>query len=524
MKNPLGILRLMVKKLCIKLEWKIQNSDPHNITYKTSILNASSTPFSPVSPNNLVDLSNTQTPINPYASKFQPDSGYHSQSDVYSTTPKYTNRSRDVNKHFNRNNSPLPRTKLFSDLYRPKSYKAPDIGHTTVKSEHIVKLPEPSIIDQDHANQASEILTVILPDETDSKTLVDSISDQSIHDTTIDSENNDMNSLLLSQSTSNLPDSSTPPDQQITPPNNRTSNDSSASNIEHHLPQPVIPPEAHIPNTLPYPPVDVILPTNTDSSTSKLPLPKSVVPPNPPNPSTPNTLPGRPSPVSSKSKKNKKKNKKIRFEAQTSTQSPKINPPEPLTNLPSSPSTDSNSVKIIPNPRTLVISDCSSDGCIKTEIDPTVPEYDPQNEEFAAPPDVLPLDSDGCLDSNLRVDRMCIPGKCRLCNKHVDSYNVDLHLLDCHRIEQFDIDDFAHEYADITQNSYHDIINVVYDYCQCIMHDDEISIPFRKLSIFRKFLHELNCILDRKAIRVFQKNQLFGQRNRFNILNYSQNL
>ena len=148
-------------------------------------------------------------------------------------------------------------------------------------------------------------------------------------------------------------------------------------------------------------------------------------------------------------------------------------------------------------------------------------DYDPQNEEFHPTPDSLPLDSDGCIDNTIRADRMCIHGKCRLCNKKVDSYNADLHLIECGKIEQLDIDDFAHEYADITNSTYNDIINVIFDYCMCIMHDEDISTIFRKISTFGKFLNELECILDRKAIFAFKSVELFGQHTRFNILNYS---
>ena len=116
---------------------------------------------------------------------------------------------------------------------------------------------------------------------------------------------------------------------------------------------------------------------------------------------------------------------------------------------------------------------------------------------------------------------MHFDGRCRLCNGAVASYNVNRHLLDCKRIRQYDTDDFAHEYADITNNSYHDIINVVYDNCDCIMHDDEISHIFRKVSTFSKFLYDLEHLLDRKATFIFKKMELSGQCARFNILNYS---
>ena len=116
---------------------------------------------------------------------------------------------------------------------------------------------------------------------------------------------------------------------------------------------------------------------------------------------------------------------------------------------------------------------------------------DRQNEEFHPSPDSLPVDSNGCIDNSIRADRMCIHGRCRLCNKKVDSYNADLYLIECTKIEHLDIDDFAREYADITNSDYNTIINIIFDYCMCIIHDNEISNIFRKISTFSKLLNEL---------------------------------
>ena len=196
-------------------------------------------------------------------------------------------------------------------------------------------------------------------------------------------------------------------------------------------------------------------------------------------------------------------------------------PPNPLDSpsLPVPPTPCS--VQIIPTPNTFVISNRSVDGCIQTDIDPTMMDYDPQNDEFHPTPDQFHVDADGCLDSTLRADRMRIPGKCRLCNSCVDSYNADLHLLECSKIDNEVIDNFARDYASETNSSYSDIINVVYDYCSCIMNDDEISSYFCNIPLFANFLYKLESILDSYATYVFLKSNLSGPRTRFNILNYS---
>jgi hypothetical protein len=116
---------------------------------------------------------------------------------------------------------------------------------------------------------------------------------------------------------------------------------------------------------------------------------------------------------------------------------------------------------------------------------------------------------------------MNITGKCRLCNADVKSFNADLHLLECRRIDKNDIDNFAFEYADITNNSYDEIIEVIYDYCNYVMHDDDISYLFPKVSTFSKFFTDIELLLDQKASKVYKKREITGQQKRFNILNYS---
>ena len=217
--------------------------------------------------------------------------------------------------------------------------------------------------------------------------------------------------------------------------------------------------------------------------------------------------------ISSGPSKSRKKENKVSLE----TSCPNAISKE-ITNVPHN---DTNPVSILSSPNILVVSECSKDGNIRSEIDPTVPEFDPQNDSFAAHPDPLPTDSFGRLDPNIRADRMNIRGKCRLCNKEIQSFQTELHLLDCRGIQQIDTDDFAHEYADITNDDYANIITIMIDYCECVMHDVDVSRTFSKVSTLRQFLYDFESLLDRKAIKIYNKIGMHGQQKRFNILDYS---
>jgi hypothetical protein len=180
----------------------------------------------------------------------------------------------------------------------------------------------------------------------------------------------------------------------------------------------------------------------------------------------------------------------------------------------------SDPVTIIPSPPVFVVSKDSIDGDIKTEIDPTSPEYDPQNDSFTSQPDPLPIDSFGRLAHTIRAERMDIQGTCRLCHAEVKSHQADSHLLDCRGINQTDTDDFAYEYVNITNNTYQNIISLTLDYSECIMHDDELTAIFSNLSTSRQFFSDLESLLDRKAIKIYKQLGIHGQQKRFNILRY----
>ncbi len=182
---------------------------------------------------------------------------------------------------------------------------------------------------------------------------------------------------------------------------------------------------------------------------------------------------------------------------------------------------DTCSAQILPSPRKFVINDRSKDGDIITDLTPDTPEFNAQKGDFLDSPKDLPVNSNGLLDTNFPADRMNIMGKCRLCNADVKSFNADLHLLECRRIDQNDIDNFAFECAEITNNSYDEIINTIYDYCNYIMHDDDVTYLFSNVSVFSTFLNEIELLLDRKAAKVYKKSEITGQQKHFNILNYN---
>lgn len=223
--------------------------------------------------------------------------------------------------------------------------------------------------------------------------------------------------------------------------------------------------------------------------------------------------------------RNKKKSQHNQNPPITANPTPSQTHPSKLTCQPSASNAaenpDTRSAQILPSPRKFVIAERSKDGDIITNLTPQTPEFDAQNEVFLDTPKNLLVDSDGLLDPNLLADRMNITGKCRLCNADVKSFNADLHLLECRRIDKNDIDNFAFEYADITNNSYDEIIDVIYNYCNYVMHDDDISYLFPKVSTFSKFFNDIELLLDQKASKVYKKREITGQQKRFNILNYT---
>ena len=81
------------QKLCIKLEWKIQNTDSINI-HDSPIYNTSHTPFIPGFSNSPNNHSFVSTPTTFSSSKPPPDSGYKSQSHSYKNTSKYYPETR----------------------------------------------------------------------------------------------------------------------------------------------------------------------------------------------------------------------------------------------------------------------------------------------------------------------------------------------------------------------------------------------------------------------------------------------
>ena len=580
------------QKLCIKLEWKIQNTDSINI-HDSPIYNTSHTPFIPGFSNSPNNHSFVSTPTTFSSSKPPPDSGYKSQSDSYKNSPKYySNRSRNVNIESKFENSPSPRAKLPNsphspvnrqDLYRPQpnkssvtdsalnnSKKSDNMSNLSRSKQHspsnaTANIPNPKIpINDPHKQESSSNIPCLSTSSSDpynqeSQTSPIKNKDHPIHDIKIDpnisngnvihaiheasttprkSPDFTLNSACDPQnkeSSSRLNDSeqpihdikSVPKSINVTPEasiNQKSPADSpNTAQPIHDKSEPSIntnqsihekmidcqpnidPPSTKAPS--PGSPPTTITAVHTSSDTklsviSSQPVENSAAQPHSTTEtnSKPETLSQIPPFNPSKSRKKNKKNK-----VKSTPQSTK--PPDP-------PPTN-----IIPTPRNFIISSKSKDGAIITECDPTSPNYLPQDECFEDTPSPLPIGPNGCLDTNLHADRMKIPGKCRLCNQKVYSYNADYHLLGCREIPQADIGELIDKYAN---NKYHygNINDIIYDYYQFVLHDGPISSIFRKVDLFQAFLNDMHCMLDRKASYIFKKTDLFGQHPRFNILNY----
>ena len=289
----------------------------------------------------------------------------------------------------------------------------------------------------------------------------------------------------------------------ISPPSSTNQDTSLLPPTEEPPPPPKSPSSPKLPNTLP-------------AQNHSLPKPNLPIDPNPKSDSLPKTSDPIPNPPASSSSTNDPNPKSSNPIANLPTTDPN------LPNTTAKPTKSLPDIHILPSPRKFVASDQSRDGEIYSILDPDAFEFSPGDETFLQSPETLPINSPGLIDSDIRADRMNIQGKCRLCKSDVASYQADAHLLECRRLDQFDIDDLAHEYADITHSSYNDIINVIFQYCDYVMHDEDVSYYFSKMSTFEKFLHDLESLLDRRATKVYRKMQITGHQRRFNILDYSQ--
>ncbi|CAB3990385.1 Hypothetical predicted protein [Paramuricea clavata] len=515
------------KKLCIKIDWKISESFGHNNTTfdgQSSQINSSNFPVN--------SSLNFSTPFNSHSSSYQADSGYkssnkpdkHYYSPVYYSPTVNSRPNYDVNTDNISRFPTTPRANLFNshrnsldrqDLYVPQSRNSVNCSSNSCKiskSENTDKYSPTVKQQQSQSTIEAEVASI--------KSHATDIAPE------MDNNNAPVADNVVIHELSTLSEKSSPSSPNNIPITNNPS-------VTQHVPNPpesyspsVDPPVSKTTQSVPVeevkfpdkPPSQLVHDGPPPSEFTHIEPPKSHFPPSDPSAG------GAIKPKSRKKKKSQHNNNPP-IAVPPATQPPSQTHPTNLTckssatNAAENP--DNRSAQILPSSRKFVIADRSKDGDIITDLTPQTPKFDAQNEFFLDTPKNFHVKSDGLLDLNLLADRMNITGKCRLCKAVVKSFNADLHLLECRRIDKNDIDNFAFEYADITNNNYDEIINIIYDYCNYVMHDDDVSYLFPKVSTFSKFLDDLEHLLDQKASKVYKKSEITGQQMRFNILNYS---
>ncbi|CAB4040446.1 Hypothetical predicted protein, partial [Paramuricea clavata] len=508
------------KKFSLKCDWKLLSSTNSPSTYSTYLPNLTPTIKNLSNDSGYMSHINSQSFLNastPYHTPYPVHSPRHDvyrprfkQPVFYPGTP-----SKQVN-HVHQVNTPK-NSPQHTFQKPPVDHRPSSVGPSPPSSPKSSNPPDPEL---PHTSSDTVLST---PDPHDPP-----ISEPSL--TPNDSLNSHPSQLSHASPPSNPPE----------PPNTSSENPLSTPDpnyppIDPHIPEPS-PTLNDSPNSHPShsPPASPQLPPGVPPVTETLHTLPETFPPNseftriePPESHPP---PADPSDGVAKKPKYKKKKKSHQNKNPPISVTPATLPPpsqihsvKPTCQSSASKvaeNLDTCSVKILSSPHKFVIADCSKDGDITTELTPNTPEFDAQNESFIATPKDLPVNSDGLLPTNLIADRMNIMGKCRLCNTDVESFNADFHLLECRKIDQNDIEDLAFEFADITNNSYYEIVNIIYDYCNYVMHDEDVSYLFPKVSIFAKFLNNIELLLDRKASKVFKKKEISGQQMRFNILNY----
>ena len=475
LENPAWNTSFNGQKLCLKLDWKIQNSDLS--INNTSILNASSLPFIPVSPNTFVNLPNISTPVNLSSPSFNPDSGYCSQN--VHVSPKYTNWSRDVNNHLNGNYSPLPCKELFKsknpinrqDLYRP-THVIPDKTTTTPKSKDSCN-KSMIIQGQGHTSLVSESS----PDATDSKTLTIYFPDQLIHD-------------------------------------NIQSNPPAATNPADHIPEPnTPPPESPVTpplNPIPTPPISPNLPDDTRTP-HPTPSTHPTLPPSKDPTSQISTLPVYDSSCPKKPRKKKNKNKKVKSS------------PLPTPNIPTTDPlliSSTEQVNIISADLKFVVDKDSTDDQIMLTPDPLSPEANPYEGLFVETPENFQVDEHGLIDPTFKASFMNLEGCCRLCHKTVKSYDVDEHLLDCPEFNDNDLVSLVAKTAKNIRGNKDDVMDQVRGYCQFELEEDYTNAVFPSIISYKQCISDTELLLNKRAIIVFNKCNISGLQSRSNILNY----
>ena len=142
--------------------------------------------------------------------------------------------------------------------------------------------------------------------------------------------------------------------------------------------------------------------------------------------------------------------------------------------------------------------------------------------KFYPSPNPLPINEDGFLDPSTKAYYMDIIGKCRLCNSSVSSHLIDLHLLECPKIDHKPIDKFVRDVANHTPLKIKDIMISAKKYSKFELQESKIPNKiFKKkkhYELFTRYLEDLNKLLTKNA---FESLKLSESLENFNLIKYT---
>ena len=165
------------------------------------------------------------------------------------------------------------------------------------------------------------------------------------------------------------------------------------------------------------------------------------------------------------------------------------------------------------------ISDVDSENSSDDDI-PTPPPGFPK--VFYPTPKPLPLMKDGFLPPTSKAYYMNIPGICRLCDKKVSSYLIDVHLLQCSELDRQSLDHFVKSVMKKTKLKRKQIVEASKQYNGFEL--DEKTVPnkyFKNSSDYKFFRNELENLTLELVRLAFHTLNIPVEYENFNLLKYT---
>lgn len=142
-------------------------------------------------------------------------------------------------------------------------------------------------------------------------------------------------------------------------------------------------------------------------------------------------------------------------------------------------------------------------------------------KSFLPIPNPLPIDDSGLLNPDLEAQYMNIPGTCRLCNETVESYLVNLHLLECEKRNYNKIDDFIEDVASKTFICPEDIVSSSKEFLSYELPDFKIpNKVFSNVDKYHYFSNKLESLTFELAEDILKELDIPSEFTFINILKY----